>query len=598
MLGLRAIGQGSGGVEKAVEEISTRLAGRGHDVTVFCRARYNRRGLDHFQGVRLVNLPAIYTKHLEAATHSFLAALRALRGFDIVHFHAIGPSMFSWLPRLTGQRVVATVHALDWRREKWSGFAKFALRLGARAATTFPQRTIVVSRTIQQLLKDRFGRDTTYIPNGVTPGVRRPINNLARFGLKGNDYILYLGRLVPEKGCHLLIRAFREMNTDRKLLIAGDESHSDRYAAELHELARGDSRIVFAGALYGEDKDEAFSNASLFVLPSTLEGMPIVLLEAMSYGTPVLCSDIPENMEVVRPAPDDALYADLFRSGSSDDLLARMNAAIQPGTVLAERADNAQAYVRRSFSWDAITDEIEALYASLPQRSRWSIPERISARNRGRKWSFFLRVAEPDAQTRILDVGFAEKEFGVSDNYIEKHHAWPANITALGVTEPVTFSNRYPDVKAVCYDGRIFPFDQYAFDVCWSNAVIEHVGNRDRQIRFIREANRVARLAFITTPNRAFPIEIHTRIPLLHLLPKAWFDRFLRFIGKGWAAGDYMHLLSLRDLRALLADAGIRDYVIVPNRLFGFLIIDFVVLFGDHLEQALARMGRTRAYRP
>lgn len=363
MLGLRAIGQGSGGVEKAVEEISTRLAGRGHDVTVFCRARYNRRGLDHFEGVRLVNLPAIYTKHLEAATHSFVAALRTLRGFDIVHFHAIGPSMFSWLPRLTGQRVVATVHALDWRREKWSGFAKLALRLGARAATTFPQRTIAVSRTIQQFLIERFERDTTYIPNGVTPGEKRPINKLARFGLKGGDYTLYLGRLVPEKGCHLLIRAFRELKTDRKLLIAGGESHSDRYAAELHELARGDSRIVFAGPLYGEDKDEAFSNASLFVLPSTLEGMPIVLLEAMSYGTPVLCSDIPENMEVVRPADTSPQLASTFPRGDADGLRAAAEACLQSPADIGSRAERAAEHVAREFNWDRIVTQTETVYA-------------------------------------------------------------------------------------------------------------------------------------------------------------------------------------------------------------------------------------------
>ncbi|MBN1269174.1 MAG: glycosyltransferase family 4 protein [Kiritimatiellae bacterium] len=365
MLGLRAIGQGAGGVEKAVEELSARLAGLGHDVTVFCRARYNPTAQTSYRGVRLVNLPAFYTKHLEAISHTFLAVWHTLRGYDIVHIHATGPSLLAFIPRLAGGKVVVTVHGLDWKREKWRGPAKAVLRMGVWTAVHFAHRTIVVSRCLQDFYRERYGRETVYIPNGVTPPTRRPVDRIRRFGVSGGDYILYLGRLVPEKGCHLLIEAFRQLDTKHKLLIVGDTSHSDDYVAQLRAAASGDDRIVFTGALYGEDKDEAFSNASLFVLPSTLEGMPIVLLEALSYGCPVLCSNIPENLEIVQSEKDAEPYGAVFASGSADDLQARLTALLAEPDVARRAAARAQGYVQGAFSWSGITLQTENLYRSL-----------------------------------------------------------------------------------------------------------------------------------------------------------------------------------------------------------------------------------------
>lgn len=206
-----------------------------------------------------------------------------------------------------------------------------------------------------------------------------------------------------------------------------------------------------------------------------------------------------------------------------------------------------------------------------------SLAYKISAFNRGRKWETFMREIQPSPEMKVLDVGFSENEYSATDNYLEKHYPYPEMLTALGVDEPKKFKERYPKVKAVQYDGTIFPFEDKQFDICWSNAVIEHVGDRDKQLIFLSEIRRVAKRVFFTTPNRLFPVEVHTRTPLLHLLPKNIFDGYLSLIGKKWATGDYMHLLSYGDITGLLSKAGIRDYKIIKNRFFGFTI-DFVVV--------------------
>jgi len=205
-----------------------------------------------------------------------------------------------------------------------------------------------------------------------------------------------------------------------------------------------------------------------------------------------------------------------------------------------------------------------------------SLSTRVSGFNRRRKWELFLNCVRPGPDTTILDVGYTEKEFSPTDNYIEKHYPYPENITALGVSECDEFCHRYPKVRALTYDGVSFPFADRSFDVCWSNAVIEHVGNYEQQLHFLRENVRVSRIAFVTTPNRLFPIEVHTRTPILHMLPKRVFDAFLRGTGRGWAAGDYMHLLSERQLRRLLDRAGAR-YSVIQNGLAGFTL-DFAVM--------------------
>ena len=207
-----------------------------------------------------------------------------------------------------------------------------------------------------------------------------------------------------------------------------------------------------------------------------------------------------------------------------------------------------------------------------------SIAYRISAFNRKRKWDLFLKEIVPTQDLRVLDLGFSEKEYSQTDNYIEKYYPYPEMLTALGIEIPDEFKKRYPEVTVISYNGDTFPFENKSFDVCWSNAVIEHVGNRDRQLSLLTEIKRVSKRGFITTPNKYFPIELHTRTPLLHYFPNKLFDKYLSMTGKTWATGDYMRLLSISDMKGLLRDADISEYKIFKNKLMGFTL-DFVVVF-------------------
>lgn len=209
-----------------------------------------------------------------------------------------------------------------------------------------------------------------------------------------------------------------------------------------------------------------------------------------------------------------------------------------------------------------------------------SLARKISKYNRERKWNIFLEKMAPVDSSQVIDIGFSENEYTDTDNYIEKHYPYPNNLTALGVDKPVMFKNRYPDVKAIQYDGLRFPFGDKAFDIAWSNAVIEHVGPFEDQLNFLKEIRRISRRGFVTTPNRYFPIEVHTRIPFLHFLPKPLFDKFLRMIGKSWAAGNYMHLLTYQNLQSLMLRAGFveLDFKIIRNKIAG-LTLDFVIIW-------------------
>lgn len=201
-----------------------------------------------------------------------------------------------------------------------------------------------------------------------------------------------------------------------------------------------------------------------------------------------------------------------------------------------------------------------------------SLAYHFSNSNRHKKWRFFIKEFVPRAEDLALDVGFSEREFSCTTNYIEKHYPYPNRLSALGVEEPKAIIERYPNVSFRRYDGAIFPFADQTFDLLWSNAVIEHVGDYSRQVAFLKEIRRVAKHFFITTPNLYFPVEVHTRTPFLHYLGKERFDWYLRRRGQGWATDNYMHLLSRKQIARLCIDAGVTNCVIRPNRLFGFIL--------------------------
>ncbi|MFZ2193243.1 MAG: methyltransferase domain-containing protein [Candidatus Moraniibacteriota bacterium] len=210
-----------------------------------------------------------------------------------------------------------------------------------------------------------------------------------------------------------------------------------------------------------------------------------------------------------------------------------------------------------------------------------SIAHKISAFNRNRKWKKFQSLIKIDAKIKILDVGFSNEEYSAMDNFIEKKYPFPENITALGVDSSEKFHKNYPLVSVVTYNGIKMPFIDNQFDVAWSNATLEHVGDAEKQVNFLREIVRVSRKVFLTTPNRNFPFEVHTHIPLMHIfLAKKYFDKFLCLIGKGWASGDYMHLLTISQVKSLLKEAGIKNYQIIKNKLL-FFTVDFIVFIDE-----------------
>jgi glycosyltransferase involved in cell wall biosynthesis len=359
MIGQKGIPATYGGIERHVEEIAVRLVERGHEVDVYSRLYYSHQhGM--YRGVRIRRLPSLNTKHFDAITHCALSTWDSLwRNYDIVHYHALGPSVFSGLPRLVGAKTVVTVHGLDWERGKWGRLAAWFLRSCEIPAIRFPNRTIVVSRALNEYFARKHRIETVMIPNGANPGIFRPLNKLKKYGLDQHRYILFVGRLVPEKGCHHLLEAFRKLDTDARLVMAGGSSFSDGYVESLEKIRGGDERIIMLGYVYGDVLDELWSNAYLVVQPSILEGLSISLIEAISHGKCVLASDIPENLEVVSDC------AVTFPARDVDDLCEKMGRLLaHPGEV-AEVAQRCRVHAERHYSWNRIVDATEAVYLDL-----------------------------------------------------------------------------------------------------------------------------------------------------------------------------------------------------------------------------------------
>ncbi len=288
------------GIESYYEQAGHELARLGHEVTVYCRSYFTPAITAH-NGMRVQRLPTIRSKHLETFVHTLLSTAHAMMSdCDVVHYHCLGPALFSFLPRMIGKKTVVTVQGLDWQRGKWGRIASRVLRWGEAAAVWAPNATMVVSRTLQEHYRQQYNRDTIYVPNGATLAPRRLPRKLIEWGLLADNYVLFLGRFSPEKNCHTLIEAFKNLNTDMKLVLAGGSSHSDAYAKSLrrHES----NQIRFLPWVSGSGLEEIVSNAALFVLPSALEGMSLALLDAMAAGVCVLTSDIPENNELVEGA--------------------------------------------------------------------------------------------------------------------------------------------------------------------------------------------------------------------------------------------------------------------------------------------------------
>jgi glycosyltransferase involved in cell wall biosynthesis len=342
------------GIESYYEEVGERLAAMGHDVTVYCRNHFTP-ALSSHNGMTIVRFPTLRSKHFETVIHTLLSSAHALtQKYDLVHYHALGPALFSILPRMTGIRTAVTVQGLDWQRRKWGRFASWILRLGEKASVKFPNQTMVVSRTLQQRYREKHGNETIYVPNGGILRNRREPHEILEWGLKPGGYVLFLGRFSPEKGCHLLVEAFEQIEAEATLVMAGASSYCDEYSRELRTHAS--ERIRILDWVSGDTLDELLTNAMIFVLPSDMEGLSLALLDAMGAGLCVLASDAPENQEAV----DGAGFT--FQRGNVTDLADRLRFLIANPAVRQAAGQTARRRVEEEYQWQRITEQIESAY--------------------------------------------------------------------------------------------------------------------------------------------------------------------------------------------------------------------------------------------
>lgn len=384
MLGQKHVPSREGGVEVVVEELAVRMVQRGHAVTCLNRGGHHVSGtefdgpeLSVYKGIILKKLFTINRKGLAAMTASFFGAVRAAFGaYDIIHFHAEGSCFFLWLPKLFGKRCVVTVHGLDWQREKWkNGFGSKVIRCCEREAVRHADEIIVLSHHMKDYFSKTYGRETSMIPNGVTAAkIAQEGEITEKFGLRKGEYILSLGRIVPEKGLRCLVKAFRELKTEKRLVIAGGVSDSEDFAKELAEMASGDDRILFTGFVSGRILEELYSNAYLYVMPSDLEGMPLSLMEAMSYGNCCVVSDIPECLEVVED------YAVVFERGNVQDLRAKLQRLCDDPSLPEMFRGFSSKFICGKYNWDTVTEETLNLYQCACRRKF-----RRSGKTAGRK---------------------------------------------------------------------------------------------------------------------------------------------------------------------------------------------------------------------
>ena len=363
MIGQKGIPVRQGGIERHVEELSTRLAARGkNDVFVYVRPRLVSASGNTYKRVKLIPLPSVRTKHLEAITHTFLSTMHALTRVrpDVYHFHGVGPSLLSWMPRVfaPGARVVATFHCQDRFHKKWGAFARLVLRMGEWATVRFPHETIVVSRSLQLFCKRTYRKQVRYVPNGVSLKKTRKTDRVRALGLKPGEYVLSVSRLVRLKRVDDVIKAYHRMKTEKPLVIVGDARYSDDYVKSLQTLASGNRNIVFTGVQTGETLSQLFRNAALFVTASETEGLPIALLEAASVGVPIVGTGIPEHREALGD------HGRLVRVGRIGDLTRAMDAELKKANGKRAREDRQELKKRvlKEYDWDAIAEDVLKAY--------------------------------------------------------------------------------------------------------------------------------------------------------------------------------------------------------------------------------------------
>lgn len=367
MIGQKGLPARFGGVEAQVEQLTLRLVRQGFFVTVYSRAWYTKQREPMTNGVHIVYLPSLHTKHFDTITHAFFSTIHAMtHGYDIIHYHGVGPALVSMLPRIFTPRirVITTFHSIDRKQKKWGLIARWFLKLGEWCTTHVAHTTIAVSDTLVKYIRSTYRREAIYIPNGITvPDTSLSINHYNTWSLVPQQYLLTVSRLIPDKGIHYLITAYKTLchtapHLMRKLplVIVGDDCYTKQYADTLKTLARG-ANIIFTGFQSGNALQTLYANAKIFIHPSDSEGMPTAVLEAMSFSLPVLVSDIPEHQKLISD-PD---YQ--FARGQATALAKQLMTILQaPAETLTDMGAQNRKTVATLYNWDTIIEQYRRLY--------------------------------------------------------------------------------------------------------------------------------------------------------------------------------------------------------------------------------------------
>jgi glycosyltransferase involved in cell wall biosynthesis len=368
MIGIKAIPARFGGFETAVDEISRGLVKNGDEVVV-----YNRKGMssaqgNHYEGVRLITLPTIRSKNLSTIVHSLLSTLHAMfSSADVVHYFTTGATLFAPLAKLMGKKIVCSVDGTDWQRAKWGAFARRYLRFSERFAVRFCNRLISDSDEVCQYYLREYGADSACIVYGMREQRSPNLDVLQRFGLDNRGYVLFVGRLVPENNVHHLIRAFEQCNTDKRLVIVGDDPWEKAYVRSLK--ATRDPRVIFTGGVYGDGYAQLQQNAYAFVLPDEVGGTHPALVEAMGFGNCVLVNDTPSNIEVIGAAGVSYRGSDLDR-----DLQTQLQHLLDDPDFVSEYRSRALKRAQKHYRWDDVVRRHAELYGRLVGRERSVTP--------------------------------------------------------------------------------------------------------------------------------------------------------------------------------------------------------------------------------
>jgi glycosyltransferase involved in cell wall biosynthesis len=360
MLGLKGIPATYGGVERYTEEVATRLADRGHEVLVYCRRHYTSREVARkaYRGITLVRLPSLNLRATDTLSHTLLATLDMMRrGADVAIYHSLGNALYAALPRLAGIPTTLVLHGQEYRKSEWGWLARAFFRASEWVSLLGPTRVSVISHWLEEDFRQRHHAEVAFVSTGVALPAPRPPEHLAELGLQSRRYLLFVGRLVPQKGVHLLLEAYRGLRTDMPLVIVGDAPHQDAYHATLRQLATPEVR--FLGFRYGEELAEVCSQAYVQIFPSEHEGIALALLEALAYNNCVVISDIPENLE----AAGDLAFA--HRHGDAADLRRVLDELTRHPEIVAERRGLGRRYVAERYNWDTVATRYEQLCQDL-----------------------------------------------------------------------------------------------------------------------------------------------------------------------------------------------------------------------------------------